>query len=385
MTTVPDPVASYASATDSFLAALDRGLARQQQVLPEWTPAAEEAATRFLAGGRLFVGGPAPDFVGEASGRAGGLGPLTSLADAESPGPQDAAILGFSGPDPGEVAVVRRLSEQGVLTIGFGSRAQRPEIAAACAWWIDAQAEDLPTNAPIAGILDVASLWSFIGEFVAACTRRGAMPPIWQSVMMPESAARNRRYSGLRVHADLQVDPVPVTRIGQAYLSTLRCHLDGFVANERDRLRQAGEEVRRARAGGHRAWFFMDGGHLRAAVLALPDGPPGLEILERPANLADLTESLQVGDWVYVQGYTRPPSVLVTAAHATGARVCASMAGSHGQPAPRTAADLVLDAQWQLGDAAVPVPGYDVPILPPSGFMAAAIYWALMLEAQAGG
>ncbi|MFA6110585.1 MAG: hypothetical protein WDA75_17620 [Candidatus Latescibacterota bacterium] len=383
MTTALDPVASHAASTDSFLAALDRGLARQQQVLPDWTPAAQEAADRFLAGGRLFVGGPAPDFVGEASGRSGGLGPLTALANAESPGPQDAAVMGFSGPDQGEVAVVRGLNEQGVLTIGFGSRAQRPEIAAACAWWIDAQAEESPAGAPIAGILDVASLWSFIGEFVAACTRQGAMPPIWQSAMIPESAARNRRYSGVRVHADLQVDPVPVTRIGQAYLSTLRSHLAGFVAGERDRLRQAGEEISLARACGCRAWFFMDGGHMRAAVLALPDGPQGLEILERPPDLAGLTASLQPGDLVYVQGYTVPPSALVTAAHAVGARVCASMAGSHGQPAPRTAADLVLDAQWQLGDAAVPVPGYDIPILPPSGFMAAAIYWALMLEAQA--
>jgi hypothetical protein len=283
------------------------------------------------------------------------------------------------------VAAIRELNEHGVLTIGFGSRAQRPEIAAASVWWLDAQAEEFPVGVPIAGILDVASLWAFIGEFVAACTRQGAMPPMWQSVMMPESAARNQRYSGVRVHEDLHPAPVPATRIGLEYLAALRGHLSGFVADERDRLGQAGEEVRRTRAGGRRAWFYMDGGHLRAAVLALPDGLPGLEILEHPANLADLTESLQVGDWVYVQGYTRPPSVLVTAAQTAGARVCISMAGSHGQPAPQDAADLVLDAQWQLGDAAVIVPGYDVPILPPSGFMAAAIYWALMLEAQVGG
>jgi len=371
-----------ATAADLFLAALDQGLARQQQALPAWLAAADSAAARFLDGGRLLVGGPAPDFVGEASYRSGGLGPLTALDGAPDCGPRDAAILGFSGPDPGNVASVRRLQKQGVLTVGFGSRAQRREIASACAWWIEAQAGDSPAGVPVAGILDVASLWSFVGEFVAACTRRSAMPPMWQSAVLPESAARNQRYSGVRLHEDLHPAPVAAGTIGQAYLTALRSHLAGFVLGERDRLRRAGEEVRRARSGGHRAWFFMDGGHLRAAVLALPAGPAGLEVLERPPDLADLATTLQPGDLVYVQGYTVPPAAVVAAAHAVGARVAVSLAGSHGQPAPQTAADLVLDVQWQLGDAAVPVPGYDIPILPPSGFMAAAVYWALVLEAQ---
>ncbi|MFH1569490.1 MAG: hypothetical protein ABIL09_15950 [Gemmatimonadota bacterium] len=369
------------AAVDAFLAALDQGLARQQLAVGEWTPAAEAAVTRFLAGGRLMVGGPAPDFAAEAMCRSGGLMPLSSLAGVDSPGPRDVALLGFSGPEPGDVDAVRRLAARGVLTIGFGERAARGGIAAACAHWIDSQAPAPAPGVPLPGILDVASLWTFTGELVAACTRAGAMPAMWQCAMLPGAEARNRRYAGTRLHEDQRPPPVPPTGLGAAYLAELRHCVAGFTAGERGRLREAGEVARRARRGGGHAWFLMAGGHLRAAALALPGALPGFERLDRPPDPTDLAAVLQPGDFLYVQGYVDPPAGVAEAAHAAGARVCVS-SGRRGGPPPAAGADLRLDAQWVFGDAAVPVPGYDVPILPPSGFMAAAVYWALVIEAQ---
>jgi len=39
--------------------------------------------------------------------------------------------------------------------------------------------------------------------------------------------------------------------------------------------------------------------------------------------------------------------------------------------------DAVIHPHWSYGDALATVPGYDVPILPASGIVQAAIYWAV--------
>ena len=41
----------------------------------------------------------------------------------------------------------------------------------------------------------------------------------------------------------------------------------------------------------------------------------------------------------------------------------------------------MIDQQWRVGDCLVPVPGYDVSILPPSAITQLACYWALVDEA----
>jgi len=40
--------------------------------------------------------------------------------------------------------------------------------------------------------------------------------------------------------------------------------------------------------------------------------------------------------------------------------------------------DSVIRPRWPFGDALTPVPGYDVEILPSSGIVQAAIYWAVV-------
>jgi len=39
-----------------------------------------------------------------------------------------------------------------------------------------------------------------------------------------------------------------------------------------------------------------------------------------------------------------------------------------------------INPHWPIADACIPVPGYDVPILPASGVINAAIYWAIRAE-----
>ena len=48
--------------------------------------------------------------------------------------------------------------------------------------------------------------------------------------------------------------------------------------------------------------------------------------------------------------------------------------GSDGPPQP----DYVIRPRWPFGDAVTRVSGYDVEILPSSGIVQAAIYWAVV-------
>jgi hypothetical protein len=44
--------------------------------------------------------------------------------------------------------------------------------------------------------------------------------------------------------------------------------------------------------------------------------------------------------------------------------------------------DLLIDTQWEYGDAAVCLPGYDLKILPASGVLQSAVFWTLVAKAQ---
>ena len=44
--------------------------------------------------------------------------------------------------------------------------------------------------------------------------------------------------------------------------------------------------------------------------------------------------------------------------------------------------DILIDAQWEYGDAIVLVPGYDAKILPPSGVLQTAVFWSVIAKTQ---
>ena len=50
------------------------------------------------------------------------------------------------------------------------------------------------------------------------------------------------------------------------------------------------------------------------------------------------------------------------------------------QPQEPASNILYIDPAWPLTDGCVTVPGYDIPILPASGVIQAAIYWTIVSE-----
>ena len=60
---------------------------------------------------------------------------------------------------------------------------------------------------PIDTVANVIDLWTWTGEFVAACTRLGQMPVLYQSYGLPGGRERAKKYQGKRFHDDSAVQP----------------------------------------------------------------------------------------------------------------------------------------------------------------------------------
>jgi hypothetical protein len=56
---------------------------------------------------------------------------------------------------------------------------------------------------PIDTVAKVVGLWTWTGEFVAACTRLGRMPVLYQSYGLPGGPERGKKYEGKKFHEDL--------------------------------------------------------------------------------------------------------------------------------------------------------------------------------------
>lgn len=312
------------------------------------------------------------------------MGPIRDMGRAWAYGERhsDVVLLGMHGHSEEQRVVVTKLRHRGVLIVGFGSRAAHPETAADCHAWLESGAPQVAAGAPAASVLAVAYLWAFNGELISACVRRGRMPTVYQSIMMPGSEERNNRYLPHRIHDDVLPPAVEAGKVAVSYFDSLRTYLSQFREREWEGLERAGEALRAARQAGKRAFACPLGGHLRPTSLGLPHTADGLDALSRYITAADLADSLSRGDALYIEGYTDAPGELLAAARDAGAVAILTLAGRQGRPPDRAVTNIVLDAQWELGDATVPLAGYDVPLLPPSGFMSAALYWALVLAAQ---
>jgi uncharacterized phosphosugar-binding protein len=305
-------------------------------------------------------------------------------------GPQDTVLIGSVDRQPeDDLALVRALRQKQVTTVVFGS----PDATG-----LPQQADYFINNfatakesvlrlsgrdeavCPIAPVMNVANLWAFTAELVAALTRRQVMPTMFQSVMVPGARERNAKYLPTPFHTDLKVDPVAPGVLGRQYLAALRQEITGLQKTQRNALRAAGAKVAQARAAGHTAYAVLVG-HYPPAEIGRP-GDPGLF---RPAEAKGQPEEplagIQAGDVVFYVGYTWLPEPLLRGAKEAKATTICAIARGEGWEVSPGLVDVFIDPQWRLGDAAVEVPGYDVRVLPPSGVIQPILYWCVVAEA----
>lgn len=375
----------------AYAHALDRALVAATATLPTITAAAEEAAERMTRGGHVYVGGPMAGFDLEALYRAGGLDVAEQLSKATGLTPDDVVLLGdlAGGEFPNQDLLSRAPAETFVVL--FASRGSPLTTLAdtVVPTGVAGHGEvvtlrDGTRVAPLDGVLNVANLWTFCGELIAACTRRGRMPVVFQSVMIEGARERNAGLRGKVFHPESNLAAIPPGRLGREYLAGLRGHLAHLCEPTQVIAigRAAALAAAAARSGKRRfAWMV---GHYLPSVPGTPGDPGGWTPLTLARDPKDFDQRVGPGDVVLYVGYTWMETAAFAAAGQVGAKTVAVVAGTGDGPPPDvTVADIWIDPGWVVGDAEVTIPGYDVRALPPSGVVQAAVYWMVVAETAA--
>jgi hypothetical protein len=208
-----------------------------------------------------------------------------------------------------------------------------------------------------------------------------------QSIMVPGAGDRWEKYKAFKFHAEAPAK-VEAGRLGRAYLAALRRILATVHDEEMGRIAQVADQALAARRAGHRAHVFAHGHAIRYHV-EVPHDTGLFHQVSRGLFALKADHGIQPGDLVFCVGYDRifQGSYFADAMErmlAAGASLAWSMTGYNKDPASGPiavpAGETIVGQHWDLGDAVVQVPGYDIEILPPSGVVAEAIF--RMTEAE---
>jgi len=376
-----------------------------ESALPEMAPSADAAAERLLGGGNLFAAGWT-GFVQEASFRAGGLMMTSGLQDRTALSEKDVLLVGApTNSDEAALKACRRGKQAGAYVVLFSPAFEEPKppIAALCdahvvnfapaadpaatAHGVAALAEAQRAVAA-SSLFNVPALWTWTGELIGSFTRKGKMPVVWQSIWLEGSKERNAKYfaeddlSKRRFHGDLSVPAQPEGQIGRVYLDVLRRQVGGLRGPVLEQMAAAaGLMADCARRG--KAVHVQTVSHYTEHDVRLPGLPAWAKVARRYHEPAQLDGVMMSGDMYFELGYMELRQPFLEAAAKAGGKsvvaLCHAPAVASDGPQPT----MLMDAQWDYGDAAVSLPGYDVKILPTSAVLQTAIFRAVIAKAEA--
>ncbi len=377
-----------------YLDALIAVVEGTRERLPEITEAGEAVAERLVAGGDLFIASVRPDFVSEGIVRSGGLMMLRAYGPDTTLSPGDTVIFGWSNTAPGQdLALLGRLRESGAFVVGIGP-APPGENSGAFLAHVDAFLESAPPLPPLppgvverfggeayplVSLQNLALLWAFTGEMVAALTRRGRMATMYQSVLVPGARERNARYRSHRFHEAHEVPPLPAGQVGGRYLEEIGGCLRAL-REEAPAIERVARACAEVRGRGNQVHAFLIS-HFPVYQWGAPGDPKFMQRLEVMSGetppAAELEARMRPGDLFFFLGYYRRPAKAYEAVRRAGGLIAEVIAGTDAEPDGPTP-DYVIRPRWPYRDSLTPVPGYDVKILPSSGIVQAAIYWAVV-------
>ena len=372
-----------------YFAALLAGIEGLRPRLSAISEVADQVAGRLATDGRLLLASVRPDFTSEGFVRSGGLMLAEEWTPETTLSPNDAVILGWSGAPPDqELELLQDLRASGALIVGIGPASW---AGADSALGADLFLEsEIPLSEvvtapfggegyPLISLQNLVVLWTFTGEIVAALTRVGRMPAMYQSVLVAGARDRNAQFVGSRFHQTHQVPAMPIGQVGGDYLDAIGAILRALIEEEARVIERVGAVC---------AQVLNDGCVIHVGMIShfpvYQHGAPGDPLYMRrlarldgeSPSVAELERELQLGDLFFFLGYYRRPTQAYQVARRAGTQIVEVITGdgSDGPPQP----DYVIRPKWTFGDAVTRVPGYDVEILPSSGIVQAAIYWAVV-------
>ncbi len=350
-----------AAVPDSYLLRAVNAMEACRADIPGMREAVEAAADRLANGGRFWLAGQ-PSMVSELSGRAGGFMMVRPLGDAT---PAEGDVVMFF-PEAGSNTL-----PGSALTIGFGT-----EPVPGMAYSFLNHAKECGISPTMANAIPG---WIFTGELIAALTRRGKMPVIYESIGAYGGNARIVQYKSgeIAFHDDKTVPPTAYGVIGNDFVDRITAMLRRVEKEERARLVQAGRWAKEAHANGKNL-FMYSMGHI------FPDevGKTDIGKMYRSGvwnagfRHPKPQDTFAEGDLCVLIGYQHPPDDLLEKARPAGAKVVYT-AMFADRDFTQDSGVIWIDPMWSWPDACVPLEGYDVPLLAASGIVNGAIAWEL--------
>lgn len=236
-------------------------------------------------------------------------------------------------------------------------------------------------TAPTASLLAV---WTWQGEFVAACTRLGKMPPMFQSYAIPGGKDRFTKFKDVKFH-EICPPPVAAGVLGKAYLQSVEASYDAVMKDDLQHIRDLAGLVASAWHAGKTAYFYAQN-HAQLGAMTRPHEGSYCRPLNANGYGMRKDVTINPGDVVLVAGYTGPLAgkeyaKFQQATADKGATMAWTFSAIDKEALAAVApGQIVIDQHWALGDAAVEIPGYDIKILSPSGVLSEAILGAVNAE-----
>jgi len=327
---------------------------------------AEAAAARLAEGGALWAAGH-PAWVSELSGRAGGMMLVKGLGGKI---PKDRDVVLFARV-PG-IELSQAVLDSGALVIGFGENPGNAGIP-----WFDSHAAQAGLSPALANVIPG---WMFSAELVAALTRLGKMPVMFETIGLPGGFPRIYKYQreGIFWHEDRDVSPVGPGVLGKNYADAVIAILKRANAEDAGKFGTAANWAAESIQGGHKVFMYSMGHFLPDEIGKSAIGADfesgvwnsGFTYLEPPED------TYSEGDTLIHIGYQHPPDGLLDTGRRAGAKVVYVDILRHRDYVDDPGV-LWIDPMWSWPDACVTVEGYDIPILPPSGIVNSAIAWEI--------
>ncbi len=387
-------------------------LDKLEDSLPEMSQSAEVVAERLLAGGSLYVAGQEA-FVSASHKRAGGMMMALAYNDkTRAPYKEkipltanDVVLVGaWANDEERAIEACRRAKEAGAYVVLISPAfddSDAPPAALCDAHIVNFSGGEpaVPVGegrrvGPTSPLYSVTALWTYTAEIVGSLTRRGKMPMMWQSVLVPGARERNKRYcttrdpSESRFHDDMTIPAQPAGRLGGLYVDAVRREVAGLRGPVLEQLERAAEDMAACvRAGG--AVHVQTISHFTTYEVTSPSVPAWVKAeydrRRRGTRLSEeLGKAMKPGDVFFQLGYygIAAGGELIEAVRKAGGKSIIALCHAPIAPSDGPQPDMLIDAQWEFGDALILVPGYDAKILPSSGVLQTAIFWTVIGKAE---
>jgi len=375
---------SFSKSYFEILMAGIEGIRDKMQLLVE---TAEAVAPKLVAGGDLYIASVRPDFTSEGYVRSGGLMMLKEYDADQNLSAKDVVIVGWTDTECDLTEdLLRLLQETGAFTVGIGS---------ACGTLLN-QVDIFLDNVlllpvsitrpfdnvtyPFTSLQNLILLWTFTGELVAALTRSDQMPAMYQSVLVLGARQRNADVGTRRFHKTHSVSPLSAGMIGSTYLDKIK---DCLGAGRDGEIAQVARACAQVWKNGNGIQAFLVS-HFPIHQAGAPGDPGFMKPLEvfkgEIPDETELEDKLHPGDLFFFLGYYRRPARAYEIVRARKCQIVEIITGTDDSVLEGPEPDYVIHPGWHYTDSLVTVPGYDVRILPASGILQTAIYWAVVGE-----